>query len=156
MTSPTQMTASDHAGHRAAITRDLAARTGLNDAVLERLVRAFYATARQDAVIGPLFDGVHDWEKHIARITVFWSSVALLTGQYHGQPFAAHMKLPLEPHHFARWLTLFESSAREICTTEGVAHLMDKAHRIARSLELGIAAARNELPVRRDEARPRG
>lgn len=143
------MDAAAHAERRAGITRDLMATTGLDDAVLERLVRAFYATARQDAVIGHLFDGIHDWDTHIARITRFWSSVALLTGQYHGQPFAAHMPLPLEPDHFRRWLTLFEGTAREICSPEGVAHLMDRAHRIARSLELGIAAARGEMPARR-------
>ena len=142
------MTLAEHAAHRAAITRDLMASTGLNDAVLERLVRAFYATARQDPVIGHLFDGVHDWETHIARISLFWSSVALLTGRYHGQPFAAHMPLPLEPHHFQRWLTLFEDTARETCPPEAVAHLMDRANRIARSLELGIATTRNQLPAR--------
>jgi len=95
-----------------------------------------------------LFDGVADWEKHIAKITTFWSSVGLLTGRYHGQPLAAHLPLPLEPLHFARWLVLFEQTAREVCTPEGVDYLMEKARRIARSLEMGVAVSRGALPPR--------
>lgn len=87
-------------------------RPAFDDAVLELLVRSFYAAARQDEVIGHLFDGVADWEKHIAKVTTFWSSVGLLTGRYHGQPLAAHFPLRLEPLHFARWLVLFEQTAR--------------------------------------------
>jgi hemoglobin len=117
---------------------------------LERLVRSFYARARHDEVIGHLFDGVRDWEKHIAKITTFWSSVGLLTGRYHGQPLAAHFPLPLQPTHFARWLVLFEKTARETCSAEGADYLMEKAHRIARSLEMGVAVSRGELPSRVD------
>jgi hemoglobin len=74
------------------------------------LVRTFYGKGRQDEVIGDLFDGIEDWEKHISRITAFSSSAGLLTGRYHGQPLSAHAKLPLQPHHFARWLVLFEQT----------------------------------------------
>jgi hemoglobin len=107
-----------------------------------------YAAARRDAVLGSAFDGVGDWEKHIAKITAFWSSVALMTGRYHGQPLAAHFPLGLQPPHFVRWLALFEETTREVCTAAGAGHLMEKAHRIARSLELGMAAHRGELPFR--------
>jgi hemoglobin len=122
--------------------------TGLDEATLERLVRRFYDTARRDAVIGHLFDGVQDWEGHIAKITAFWSSVGLLTARYYGQPLAAHLPLPLAPAHFTRWLVLFEQTAREICSTAGADHLLEKAHRIARSLEMGLAVSRGELPPR--------
>lgn len=138
----------ENAERRAAITRDIQAATGLDEATLERLVRTFYATARHDAVIGHLFDGVQDWEKHIAKITAFWSSVALLTGRYHGRPLAAHFPLPLTPSHFIRWLVLFEQTVRMTCSAAGADHLMEKAHRIARSLEMGLAVSRGELPPR--------
>jgi hemoglobin len=133
---------------RAAISRDISAATGLDDIVLERLVRAFYDAAREDAVLGPLFAGVHDWEAHIARITTFWSSVALMTGRYHGQPLAAHVPLELQPQHFGRWLALFEQTASGICSPEAVTYLMEKARRIAQSLEFGSAVQRGELPSR--------
>ncbi len=134
--------------HRAAITRRIQDATGLDDATLARVVRAFYAAARDDAEIGFLFAGVADWDAHIARITAFWSSVALATGRYSGQPMVAHAKLPLAPAHFRRWLALFEQTVRGICTQAGAAHLIDKAERIAASLALGIAVTRGELPPR--------
>ena len=148
MANPPSVPFPENAERRAAITAGIQAATGLDEAVLEHLVRSFYATARQDEVIGHLFDGVADWEKHIAKITTFWSSVGLLTGRYHGQPLAAHFPLPLEPLHFARWLVLFEQTARQVCTPEGADYLMEKAHRIARSLEMGVAVSRGELPSR--------
>lgn len=134
---------------RADIAQRIRSETGLDEATLERLVRAFYATARQDEEIGFLFDGVEDWEAHIATITAFWSSVALMSGRYHRQPMAAHVPLGLEPRHFRRWLTLFEQTARVTCTQRGVAYLMDRAHRIADSLATGVAVSRGELPRRR-------
>ena len=135
--------------HRAAITRRIQEATGLDEAALERLVRAFYERARRDDQIGFLFDKVTDWEAHIERITAFWSSVALSTGRYSGQPMAAHAKLPLAPAHFRRWLALFEQTVREVCTGEaGANHLMAKAERIASSLAMGITVMRGELPPR--------
>lgn len=137
---------------RAAITRQIQSATGLDDLALERLVRAFYTAARHDPMIGPLFDDVQDWDAHIAKITTFWSSVALMTGRYHGQPMAAHLKLPLEAQHFARWLALFEQTARSLCSEPGAELLIDKARRIAQSLELGMDVHRGVLPQRRRPA----
>ncbi len=116
--------------------------------MLERLVRAFYAAARDDAVLGPVFDRVQDWEAHVAKITAFWSSVALLTGRYHGRPLAAHIPLELQPQHFGRWLVLFEQTATKVCSPEAVIYLMEKARRIAQSQQSGIAVQRGELPLR--------
>lgn len=140
------------AERRAAISREIREATGLDDAVLERLVRAFYERARRDEVIGRKFDHVRDWEKHIAQITAFWSSVALMSGRYHGQPLPAHFPLELEPQHFLRWLALFEQTVQEICTPAAAELLMDKARRIARSMEMGISVMRGELPPRRVRA----
>ena len=122
--------------------------TGLTEAVLERLVRQFYATARRDPLIGPVFDHVTDWEHHIARICAFWSTVALRTGRYAGQPMQAHMPLGLEATHFARWLELFRQTAREVCTPAGAALLEARAEQIAKGLLFGIDAHRGNLPAR--------
>lgn len=123
---------------RAAITREIMAATGLDDAVLERFLRAFYAAARADELLAPAFAGVADWEAHIATITRFWSSVALGTGTYSGQPMRAHAHLGLRPEHFSRWLALFEHVARRHLTEAGAEHLLERARRIARSLEMGL------------------
>jgi hemoglobin len=59
---------------------------------------------------------------------------------------AAHFPLPLKPSHFARWLVLFEQTTRQVCTPEGADYLMEKAHRIGRTLEMGVAVNCGELP----------
>jgi hemoglobin len=148
MANPPSVPFPEHAERRAAVTNGIQGATGFDEAVPGHLVRSLYATARRDEVIGHLFDGVADCEKHIAKSTTFWFSVGLLTGRYHGQPLAAHFPLPMEPPHFARWLVLFEQTARQVGTPEGADDLMEKAHRIARSLEMGVTVSRGGLPSR--------
>ena len=127
---------------REGITARIAADTGITEAMIEQLVRAFYAKVRADAVLGPVFEAkIADWEPHLAQMFAFWSSVALMTGRYHGTPMIKHVKLPIDAGHFDRWLALFEDTAREICPPEAAAHFIDRAQRIAASLELGVAGA---------------
>jgi hemoglobin len=136
--------------HRNLLTQDIVARTGIDAAMIDRLVRTFYARAREDALLGPVFAAhVEDWDSHIARICDFWSSVALMTGAYHGQPLRAHLPLPVDKAHFTRWLALFEQTARDLCPPAAVDHFMERARRIASSFELGISVHRGELPKHR-------
>jgi hemoglobin len=139
-------TAEEHAARRARITAEIAARTGIDAAMIERLVRHFYVQVREDALLGPVFDArIHDWEPHLRRMFAFWSSVALMSGEYHGSPMEKHLPLPVDAGHFDRWLALFEASAREICPPAAAAHFIERAHRIAQSLEMGIAASQGLL-----------
>jgi len=148
------MTAQSPGGstQRNLIIADIVGRTGLDDEMIDRLVRAFYARARLDPLLGPIFERhVGDWKAHFSRMRDFWSSVALMSGRYHGQPMAAHSPLPIDTQHFNRWLELFAAAAQEICPPPAAAHFIERAHRIADSLELGIAAAKGEIrsrPVR--------
>ena len=48
---------------------------------------------------------------------LFWSSVALASGRYHGQPMPKHLPLPVEARHFDRWLELFRQTARDVKRT---------------------------------------
>jgi hemoglobin len=127
---------------RAEITAAIQAETGIDEAMIERLVRGFYARVRSDALIGPVFEArIADWEPHLQRMRAFWSSVALMTGRYHGQPMRKHLPLPVDGRHFDRWLALFEATARELCPPKAADHFTERARRIAESLELGIAGA---------------
>ena len=131
---------------RERITAEIVARTGITEPLIERLVRAFYAKIRTDAVLAPIFDArIADWEPHLQRMCAFWSSVALLSGRYHGTPMVKHMPLPVDADHFDRWLALFEATAREVCPAEATAHFVELARRIAASLELGIAGSQGVL-----------
>lgn len=125
---------------RERITAEIMAHTGIDEAMIEQLVHGFYARVRADAVLGPIFEArIRDWEPHLAQMCAFWSSVALMTGRYHGTPMARHLPLPVDAAHFDRWLELFEATASEICPPVAAAHFVERARRIASSLELGIA-----------------
>lgn len=122
---------------------EIAERTGIDEAMIERLVRSFYAQVRNDALLGPVFAArIADWEPHLQRMCAFWSSVALMTGRYHGQPMQVHLPLSIDARHFDRWLALFEETARETCPPVAADHFIERARRIAESLELGIAVQR--------------
>jgi hemoglobin len=134
------------AERRAQLTADIAEKTGITEAMIERLVRGFYVKVRTDALLAPIFEArIRDWEPHLAQMCAFWSSVALMSGRYHGTPMVKHLPLPVDAAHFDRWLALFEQTAREICSPEAAAHFVERARRIAASLELGIAGGRGVL-----------
>lgn len=125
------------------VINEIVERTGIDEAMIEHLVRSFYARIREDAVLGPIFDErIEDWEPHLQRMCAFWSSVVLMSGRYHGRPMQKHAPLPIDGSHFDRWLALFEKTAEAVCPPPAAAHFIDRARRIAESLELGIAISR--------------
>jgi hemoglobin len=135
---------------REQIIDEIAARTGIDEAMIERLVREFYCRVMDDAFLGPIFVArVADWDAHIAKMCAFWSSVALMSGRYHGQPMTAHLPLPVDTPYFDRWLAIFNETAHDLCPPPAARHFLERAHRIADSLELGIAARRGEIKPRR-------
>jgi len=133
---------------RPQITADLMARTGLDDAVLTRLVHGFYDRVRRDAMLGPIFDErIADWGPHLERMVAFWSSVALMTGRYHGAPMPKHLPLPVDQAHFDRWLELFRDTAAQVCTSEGAAWVIDRAERIAFSIHANVEDYRRNFSL---------
>ena len=135
---------------RARLTADIMAKTGIDEPMIERLVRMFYQRIQDEPVLGPIFASrVTDWEHHIEKLCAFWSSVALMSGRYHGQPMRMHMDLPIGPPHFDRWRALFETTAEEICPPMAAAHFIERARRIADSLEFGIASTQGRIEAPR-------
>ena len=124
---------------RPAITAALMEETGLDEAILHNLVHRFYDKVRADEVLEPIFVArITDWGPHLERMVAFWSSVALMTGRYHGAPMPAHANLPVTWAHFSRWLDLFRQTATEVCPPAGAAHVIERAERIARSLHMAV------------------
>jgi hemoglobin len=134
------------AERRARITSDLMENTGIDDGMIERLVRSFYARVQADPLIGPVFAArIEDWEAHITKLCAFWSSVALMTGRYHGQPMQTHLGLPVTPAHFDRWIAIFEATANSLCPPAAAEHFIERARRIADSFELSIAGRQGKI-----------
>lgn len=131
-------------------TARLMAETGLDDAMVQDLVYRFYDKVRADPMLSPIFAArIKDWGPHLERMVDFWSSVALMTGRYHGAPVPAHVGLPVDGTHFERWLALFRQTAHEICTPAGAAHVILRAERIAQSLLFAVQDA-----ARKSDATP--
>lgn len=146
-------TASRMVSARPEVTASIMAQTGLDEATLHDLVHGFYGKVRRDPVLGPIFAArITDWEPHLDRMMAFWSSVALMTGRYHGRPVPAHTPLPIHGPHFDRWLRLFRQTAHEVCTPAGAVHVIERAERIARSLHIAVSeaqAASDAIPALR-------
>ncbi len=121
---------------------------GVTEEMIRSLVHAFYAKVRADPELGPIFQrAITDWTPHLARMCDFWSSVMLMSGRYHGTPMQAHAAQPaIRSAHFQRWLALFGETAGEVCPLQAATLFIDRAQRIAESLEVGIAVHRGELP----------
>lgn len=130
----------DAVARRARIVQQRRLETGIDEAMIDRLVRAFYGKVRLDPMLGPVFEArVEDWEQHFVTLGAFWSSVALGTGAYSGTPVRKHVGLPVDSRHFDRWLRLFGETAAEICPPDAARLFLERAIRIAESLELAIA-----------------
>ena len=127
---------------RPEITAAIMAETGLDEDILRNLVHTFYDKIRRDVTLGPIFAArITDWGPHLERMVAFWSSVALMTGRYHGRPVQAHTPLPINRDHFELWLVLFRETAHEVCTAEGAAHVVERAERIASLLHIAVKEA---------------
>lgn len=131
---------------REAAVQQLRDETGIDEAMIDALVEAFYARVRDDGLIGPIFASrITDWAPHLAQMKLFWSSVALSTGVYQGRPMPKHLPLPIDARHFDRWLEIFVATANELCPPVAAKHFIERARRIAESLELGVANANKVL-----------
>jgi len=121
---------------------------GNNDALIARLVEAFYTTIRKDDLLGPIFAAhVSQWPPHLARLEDFWASITMDSGRFHGNPMAKHIAIgTLQQAHFDRWLMLWNKTIAKIVPNEAAADIFRAAAaRIARSLFAGIELKRGGL-----------
>ena len=110
-------------------------------AFIGRLVRDFYARVRGDVRLGPIFAAeiVGNWEPHLEKMTDFWCSVILKDGSYIGRPVPAHTKLDqVREEDFDIWLGHFRATAHDSCPPGVAATFIDRAERIAKSLQLAM------------------
>ena len=105
------------------------------------LVREFYARLRRNERLGPIFarEISGDWEPHLEKMTDFWCSVILKSGDYQGRPVPAHLKLKdVTELDFDIWLSIFGQTAGELFSRDTAAVFVERAERIAKSLKLAM------------------
>jgi len=111
---------------------------------LAAVVTEFYARARRDPLLGPVFAAhVTDWPAHLGRVTAFW--VTLLGGDadlapWRGNLNAAHAGLGVRGEHLRAWLTLWETTARDLLPAPAADLLTARAR--AMGAQLGGAGSR--------------
>ena len=111
----------------------------LDESQLATLVDRFYDKVRTDPLLGPVFDPlVGDWDAHKVLMTSFWSTVALRTGHYRGNPLARHRPLSIGVTHFQRWLALWRETAGEVLDAESAALMIGYAERIGYGMRVGM------------------
>ncbi len=111
----------------------------VSEEALDRLVRAFYAAAREDPLIGPVLTGaVADWDHHYQVVRDFWSRALLDTSRYKGFPFTVHIPLKLEPEHFERWLQIFRVTAAETLPPEAARRAILKVEHMSTCFQAGL------------------
>lgn len=115
------------------------AKTGIDEPMIERLVRLFYQRIQASLVLlGPSSLREYRTGSIISRNSAPFGLLLVFDERpYHGQPMRMHMDLPVDGSHFDRWLALFASTAAEVCPPVAAEHFVERARRIADSLELG-------------------
>jgi hemoglobin len=121
---------------------------GLDEKLIRAIVEVFYARARRDDVVGPVFNRVipeAEWPAHLDKISDFWSAMMLGTGRYDGRPMPKHMGIPeLSDAHFMRWLRLFRETVDAICPPDIATLFIERSERIANSFRMNIYMRRGE------------
>ncbi|KJS23767.1 MAG: hypothetical protein VR75_18145 [Hyphomonadaceae bacterium BRH_c29] len=121
-----------------------AAALGIDEALVSDMVDDFYARARKDPLLGPVFEtaigDAAEWDAHFDKLKAFWSGVALGTRRYSGRPMPAHLRLPGLTHaHFERWLALFRETLDELMPNPAAADFFhDRASLIGRNFQAMI------------------
>jgi hemoglobin len=115
---------------------------GLSEDMVRTVVDRFYAKAREDELVGPVFKAAvpdERWQAHLDTIVDFWSSVLLGTRRYDGRPLRKHLMLPeLQDAQFRRWLALFRQTVEKVCPPDLAAFWVDRSERIGNSFRISV------------------
>lgn len=132
----------------------------IDEESLRALMTAFYAKAREDDMIGPIFlekigTTEEDWAPHMDRVVAFWSSVLLKTKGYPGGLVMKHNKIAgMNRDHFMRWMEIFMPTVNEVFDISPSLSITIKAQALMRALHQnydGFQARKglktNEIPI---------
>ncbi len=112
---------------------------------IKLMVDTFYNNVNKDELLSPIFNDIAgvNWKLHLPKMYGFWNSILFGTGEYNGQPFPPHLKLPINQTHFDRWLELFNSTIDDLFTGEKAVEVKMRAATIARVFSSKITMLKN-------------
>lgn len=112
---------------------------------IEVLVGAFYRSAFEDHLIGPIFTDVAkmNLDHHLPIVCDFWQTVLFNAGLYDRNAMMIHRALnsrfALTHEHFSQWLSLWTTTVDELFAGPVAERAKRQAALIAGSLQRGIA-----------------
>ncbi len=122
---------------------------GISEEYVSTLVDTFYGKVQVHPELGPVFNNVIQdrWPEHLSKMKTFWSTIALRTGRYQGNPMKVHVALTeAKPHHFSIWLKMFEETLEETAPNQQVVeYFMEYAHTMARRLSSAMFSCPGSL-----------
>lgn len=97
------------------------------------MVNSFYEKVNKDKRLSFIFNDFSkvDWDLHLPKMYSFWSTLIFGKQSYKGNPFAAHIPLPINQEHFTQWIKLFEKNIDEHFVGEVAEHTKLRAKSIA-------------------------
>ncbi len=97
------------------------------------MVDSFYAKVNRDDLLSYVFNDFSkvDWDKHLPKMYSFWNTLIFGEQSYKGNPFAAHLHLPVEQRHFERWLNPFNENIDKLFEGAVAEHTKLRAKSIA-------------------------
>ncbi len=110
---------------------------GVSEEYIDTLVDTFYDRIQDHEALGPVFGAhVQDWPSHLAKMKVFWASVALRTTGYKGGLMKVHAEVSeARSWMVPQWLELFEQTLRDTAPNEVVVeHFMGLARNMGARL----------------------
>jgi len=114
------------------------------------LVSSFYEKVRNNAVLGPFFNGkIKDWDAHLERLTTFLESSLFLKTKYNGNPLEVHVSVDRESGqkiselHFGTWINLWIETINEHFEGEYAENAKSRARKMGTFLYLKIFESRH-------------
>ena len=115
---------------------------------IQNLVDSFYAVARQDDLLGPIFNTIigDDWSHHLPTMYSFWSMVIFAEPGYAGHPVKKHVdadkRMPMNKEHFDRWLELWTATVDRLFAGEHAEIAKKKAALMANMIHIKVEMGR--------------
>ncbi len=100
---------------------------------IELMVDNFYKKVNNDEILSYVFNDFSkvDWDSHLPKMYRFWNTLIFGKQSYKGNPFAAHIDLPIDKRHFERWVHLFNENMDELFQGDVAEHTKLRAKSIA-------------------------
>ena len=121
-----------------------------NEGDIKILIDTFYGKVRKDNTIGFIFNELigDNWDHHLPQMYKFWNMVLLSQPGYVGSPTKKHVevdrKIPLQPQHFERWLSLWNDTVDSLFHGEIALQAKEKAKLMANLISIKVEDGRKE------------